>query len=184
MPVHLLDVRLTLVAEQELCRNVPEAVGVRTRRPLVLVFLDREVPQRDLVVGTGCCKARLIGRVPLDGGDGRSVPGEVYDGGRSWSRRADGTGRGVSKSSGRRTKDSKRAHPLKFRRSQTLMPPSSPPDASKYCVERFQLITLTSLLCAPATPIADLRSFMRMSQTRMLRSAEHDAKTVASCGDH
>jgi len=51
-------------------------------------------------------------------------------------------------------------------------------------VDRFQLMTLTSLSCAPATPMTLLRSLTRTSHTRIERSDEHDAKTVASLGDH
>ena len=80
VPVHLLDVLLALVAEEELRRDVLEPVGVVARRALVLVLLDRKVPQRDLVVGAGRSEARLVGRVPLDRGDRAGVPVEGGDG--------------------------------------------------------------------------------------------------------
>lgn len=82
MPVHLLDVGLTLVAEEKLGGDVLEAVV--SLRLLVVVLLDRKVPKRDLVVGAGSGEARLVRRMPLDRGDGGGVPREGGDGGRSW----------------------------------------------------------------------------------------------------
>lgn len=84
MPVDLLDLLLPLVHEQELGRNVLESLGLSRllRRSLVVVLLDREVPERDLVVRARRREARVLGRVPLDRRDGGRVPGEGGDG--SW----------------------------------------------------------------------------------------------------
>lgn len=94
VPVQLLDVLLALVDKQELWRDIGQvaaagndavlAVGGRERRRgrLVLVLLDRQVPQRDLVIRARRGEHGGVGRVPFDRGDGRSVPGKVSD--RCW----------------------------------------------------------------------------------------------------
>jgi hypothetical protein len=51
-------------------------------------------------------------------------------------------------------------------------------------VLRFQLMTLTSLACAPSMPATLRRPFARTSHTCTLRSAEHEPNTVGSPGDH
>lgn len=70
--------------------------------------------------------------------------------------------------------------------SQTLRFPSSPPLTSKYAVVglRFQLITFTSASWARSTATTLLRPFTRTSHIRIDWSAEHDANTVGSDGDH
>src|SRR5699024_9848144 len=73
---------------------------------------------------------------------------------------------------------------LKLRISQTLRAPSSPPERSKYCVPRFQLITFTSWSCALSTAREERCDFTRTSQIRILWSAEHEANTVGSEGLH
>jgi hypothetical protein len=81
VPVNLLDVLLALVDKQKLRGNLERlAVGAEGGGALLVVLLDREVPERDLVVGSRGGKNRRVSRVPLDRGDGRSVPCEVGDG--------------------------------------------------------------------------------------------------------
>jgi hypothetical protein len=77
-------------------------------------------------------------------------------------------------------------HPLffTFRKSHTFISPSSLPLRSRYAVLRLQLITLTSLLCAVVIAATFFLPLLRTSHIRMLWSAEHDAKTVASLGLH
>lgn len=62
-------------------------------------------------------------------------------------------------------------------RSQTLINPSSPPDARNGS-NLFQLITFTSDVCASIS--ANMQAFdgvARISQTRILRSTLHEVKT-------
>lgn len=103
VPVHLLDVGLTLVAEQQLRRHVLEPIRIGAGRPLVLVFLDRQVPQRDLVVGARGSEARVFCRVPFDRGDRSRVPGERGDGCRRRGFRAAESGSVVSHAGSSRT---------------------------------------------------------------------------------
>lgn len=79
VPVNFLDIRLTLVTEQELSGNVFESIGFRSGRSLVFVFFDREVPQCHLVVGSRGGETRVFGRVPFDRGDRCRVPVESSD---------------------------------------------------------------------------------------------------------
>lgn len=73
---------------------------------------------------------------------------------------------------------------LKSLRSQTLSCASSPP-LTKNGSFRFQLITLTSVKWASAAvSILALRGEARTSQIRMDLSAEHEANTLGSLGDH
>ena len=55
-----------------------------------------------------------------------------------------------------------------FRKSQTLIPPSSSPLRRRYAVLRFQLITLTSLLCASSMPATFCLPLLRTSHMRTL----------------
>lgn len=123
VPVHLLDVLLTLVHEQQLRRHVLEQVRLALRS-LVLVQLDREIPQRDLVVRARGGKARVFCRMPLDGRDRRGVPVERGDGRR-------GGRLSASRASVRAQQQQATTYPLNDRRSQTLIAPSSPPEARR-----------------------------------------------------
>jgi hypothetical protein len=82
VPVHFLDLLLTLMHKQELRGHVLEplalALVLREER-LVLVQLDGEVPQRHLVVCSSGGERRRFCRVPFDRGDGRGVPVERRD---------------------------------------------------------------------------------------------------------
>ena len=88
--------------------------------------------------------------------------------------------------------DEKKTNSLKARRSQTRKLPSSLPEARRKFWRRFQLMTLTSWACARSqthttlltTAAAPAVPGTRASQMRMLQSLLHDAKIVASDGDH
>ena len=63
-------------------------------------------------------------------------------------------------------------------RSQTLIKPSSPPDAMNRASDLFQLMTFTSASWALSIAIMHaLCGEDRMSHTRMERSMEQDANT-------
>jgi hypothetical protein len=82
MPVDFLDVLLPLVDKEQLRRDRERfAIGIEGRgRDLVFVLLDRKIPEGDLVVRARGGEYRRIGRVPLDGCDGCSMPREMGDG--------------------------------------------------------------------------------------------------------
>ena len=54
VPMELLDVGLALVDEEELRRDVLQVVAPLDRRLGLRVLLERQVPQRQLVVRTRC----------------------------------------------------------------------------------------------------------------------------------
>ena len=54
MPVELLDVRLALVDEEELRRDVLQVVAPLDRRLGLRILLQRQIPKRQLVVRTRC----------------------------------------------------------------------------------------------------------------------------------
>ena len=93
MPVHLFDVLLALVDEEELWRDVTAALRrVAHRARLLVVLLNGKVPERDLVVGAGGGEYRVLGRVPFDRGDRAAVPVKCGCWSRFWSRRTKETG--------------------------------------------------------------------------------------------
>lgn len=80
VPVDLLDVLLALVHEEQLRGDVPSALWCRVHcTSLLVVLLDREVPECDLIVRARRGKDRVLGRVPFDGSNGRTVPVEACD---------------------------------------------------------------------------------------------------------
>ena len=54
MPVELLDVRLALVDEEELRRDVLQVVAPLDRRLGLWILLQRQIPKCQLVVRTRC----------------------------------------------------------------------------------------------------------------------------------
>lgn len=80
VPVHLLDLRSAVVAEEQLARH---RLSVRPlgqlRGVFVLVALHTEVPEGDLVVAARRGKDAVLIRVPLDRGDRALVPLKVRD---------------------------------------------------------------------------------------------------------
>lgn len=165
MPVDLFDVLLALVHEEKLRGHLATALGCVHGTGLFVILLDGEVPERDLVVGTRGSENGIFGWVPLDGSDRCAVPGEC-----SYRRRIR---RGTTRRNDQHqcpTPQSSTSYPVlfTFRRSHTLIPPSSPPLTKRYVVARFQLITFTSLSCARSMPATLCLPFVRTSHTRTL----------------
>jgi len=75
--MNLLDVLLTLMDKEELrghSRLGAGGIGGLDNWGFVLVLLDRQIPEGDLVVGSGSCENGGVGCVPFDRGDGCGVP--------------------------------------------------------------------------------------------------------------
>lgn len=69
MPVHFLDVRLSLMDEQQLWWQLIKILVIVGG----IVSLDCKVPQRYLVVRAGCGEHSAVGRMPLHRCDWRGV---------------------------------------------------------------------------------------------------------------
>mmetsp|Transcript_30260 Transcript_30260/g.100230 ORF Transcript_30260/g.100230 Transcript_30260/m.100230 type:complete len:220 (+) Transcript_30260:226-885(+) len=76
MPVDLLHVALALVHKVQLRRQVTQVVTPARRRVGLGVVLERQIPERDLVVRAGDGDSRRLVWRPLDGGDWAAVPRE------------------------------------------------------------------------------------------------------------
>ena len=72
--MNLLDILLALMNEEQLGWDILFIRTTGTVGHLFIILLDREVPERHLVVRTGRGKNGIFGWVPLDGRNGGSVP--------------------------------------------------------------------------------------------------------------
>ena len=81
VPVHLLDIRRTVVAEKQLARH---RLAIRSlgqlRGIFFVVALDAQVPQRDLVVAARGGKDAVFLGMPLYAADRRAMPVKVRHG--------------------------------------------------------------------------------------------------------
>jgi hypothetical protein len=76
VPMNLLNILLTLMNEEQLRWD---GLFVRTAGPigrLIIILLDRKIPERHLVVRTGCRKDGIFGWVPFNRRDRGSMPVE------------------------------------------------------------------------------------------------------------
>ena len=79
MPMYLFDVLLTLVHEKQLRGNLALArssIVLHHGSRLFVILLDGEIPEGDLIVGSGSSEDGVFGRVPFDRGDWGFVPVE------------------------------------------------------------------------------------------------------------
>jgi hypothetical protein len=74
MPMDFLDILLTLMDKEQLRGDVLFARTPGTISHLVIILFHRKVPERDLVVRTGCREDGILSWVPLDGCDRGSMP--------------------------------------------------------------------------------------------------------------
>ena len=84
MPVYLFDVLLTLVHEKQLRGNLALArssIVLHHSSRLFVILFDGEIPEGDLIVGSGSSEDGVFGRVPFDRGDWGFVPVECGYGG-------------------------------------------------------------------------------------------------------
>lgn len=74
VPMDLLDILLTLMDKEQLRGDVLFARTPGTISHLVIILFHCKVPERDLVVRTGCREDGILGWMPLDGCDRGSMP--------------------------------------------------------------------------------------------------------------
>ena len=84
--MQLLDIFLPLMNEEQLRRNILESLRFASLliRSLVFVLLDREIPERDLVVRSRGGETGIFRRMPFDRRYRCGVPVECGYGRRCW----------------------------------------------------------------------------------------------------
>jgi len=74
--MNLFDIFLTLMDKEQLWRDVLFFRTTGTVGHFVIILFHGEVPERNLVVRTGCREDGILCWVPLDGCDRGSMPVE------------------------------------------------------------------------------------------------------------